>query len=128
MTHNDETLVKLLREGWRGDTATDLMREAAGRISALLNGVTVADAEALVDLLHGLNEQGADPSVAFLDAQGRTGVAYGIDGGDEMYTAYFSDPGDDRWREEGGVQELERDIAELRGPIQVLHEPSEGES
>lgn len=86
---------------------------------------TIADAEALIELLHELNEQGVAPSVAFLDAQGRTGVAYGIDGGDEMYTAYYSDPGDDRWREEGGIQEFERDIAELRGPITVLHEPSD---
>lgn len=30
--HKPETLLKLLRQGWRGDTATDLMREAADRI------------------------------------------------------------------------------------------------
>lgn len=35
MTHDDKGLVKLLREGWRGDTATDLMREAADRISEM---------------------------------------------------------------------------------------------
>ncbi|MDR6867511.1 hypothetical protein J2Y69_002115 [Microbacterium resistens] len=34
-THVDETLVRLLRQGWRGETATDLMREAAARIEAL---------------------------------------------------------------------------------------------
>lgn len=35
MTHDDENLVKLLRQGWRGDTADDLMREAADRIESL---------------------------------------------------------------------------------------------
>lgn len=30
--HDDKTLVKMLRQGWRGDTASDLMREAADRI------------------------------------------------------------------------------------------------
>ncbi len=35
MTHDDASLTKLLREGWRGDTAADLMREAADRIAAL---------------------------------------------------------------------------------------------
>jgi len=44
MTHSDETLVKLLREGWRGDTATDLMREAADRIDRLHVGVEEATA------------------------------------------------------------------------------------
>lgn len=40
--HSDEILVKLLREGWRGDTATDLMREAADRIERLHAGVDAA--------------------------------------------------------------------------------------
>lgn len=44
MTHNDERLVKLLREGWRGETATDLMREAAARIETLHTGVDAATA------------------------------------------------------------------------------------
>lgn len=35
MTHDDETLVKLLREGWRGETESDLMAEAADRIKTL---------------------------------------------------------------------------------------------
>ncbi|AXA95442.1 hypothetical protein [Microbacterium sp. PM5] len=35
MTHDDATLTKLLRQGWRGGTATDLMREAADRIERL---------------------------------------------------------------------------------------------
>lgn len=35
MTHDDASLIKMLKEGWRGDTATDLMREAADRIQAL---------------------------------------------------------------------------------------------
>lgn len=35
MAHSDESLVKLLREGWRGDTAANLMREAADRIEVL---------------------------------------------------------------------------------------------
>lgn len=35
MTHDDASLTKMLKEGWRGDTATDLMREAADRIQAL---------------------------------------------------------------------------------------------
>lgn len=34
-THPTDTLMKLLRQGWRGDTATDLMREAADRIEQL---------------------------------------------------------------------------------------------
>lgn len=42
MTHDDETLTKLLREGWRGDTATELMREAADRIDRLHVGVEKA--------------------------------------------------------------------------------------
>lgn len=35
MTHSNETLTRMLREGWRGDTASDLMTEAADRIRAL---------------------------------------------------------------------------------------------
>lgn len=35
MTHDDARLIKLLREGWRGDTASDLMAEAADRIESL---------------------------------------------------------------------------------------------
>ena len=34
--HGDASLIKLLREGWRGDTASDLMTEAADRIDALV--------------------------------------------------------------------------------------------
>lgn len=33
--HKPETLLELLRQGWRGDTATELMREAADRIELL---------------------------------------------------------------------------------------------
>ncbi len=47
MTHDDASLTKLLREGWRGDTAADLMREAADRIEALHAGVD--DATAYLD-------------------------------------------------------------------------------
>lgn len=95
---------------------------------------TVADAEALIDLLHALNEQGIWPSVAFIDAGGVTGVAYGIDEGDEMGTAFFSDPGEDRSRanspgdDESYITPFERPISALRGPIVVLHQSSEGES
>lgn len=35
MKHHDATLTRLLRQGWRGDTATDLMAEAADRIDQL---------------------------------------------------------------------------------------------
>ena len=36
MTHDDASPIKLLREGWRGDTASDLMAEAANAIEALV--------------------------------------------------------------------------------------------
>lgn len=36
MTPSDASLTKLLRKGWRGDTASDLMAEAADRIEALV--------------------------------------------------------------------------------------------
>lgn len=35
MTHSDNSLILLLRQGWRGDTGEALMREAADRIEAL---------------------------------------------------------------------------------------------
>ena len=50
MTHSDETLVSLLRSGWRGATATDLMREAADRIEQLHSGVDEFDAVSEPDL------------------------------------------------------------------------------
>lgn len=36
MTHDNASLIKLLREEWRGDTASDLMADAADRIDALV--------------------------------------------------------------------------------------------
>ena len=45
MTHDDATLTKLLRQGWRGDTASDLMREAADRIDQLTASAATAVAE-----------------------------------------------------------------------------------
>lgn len=90
---------------------------------------TVADAEALVDLLHDLNERGVAPSVAFIDVQGITGVAYGIDEGDDMGIAFLSDPGEDRMQHDLHSEDdasyiglFERDVHELHGPITVLHE------
>lgn len=90
---------------------------------------TVADAEALIDLLHDLNERGVVPSVAFIDVQGITGVAYGIDQGDEMGIAFLSDPGEDRVQYDLHSEDdasyiglFERDVHELHGPITVLHE------
>jgi hypothetical protein len=88
---------------------------------------TVRDPEALVTLLHDLNERGVWPSVAFMDAGGVTGVAYGIDRGDEMDTACFIEPGEDRTHENSTGDDLsyidpfERNLDQLRGPIVVLY-------
>ena len=39
-TERDQaSFLKLLRQGWRGDTATDLMRDAANRIETLTGDV-----------------------------------------------------------------------------------------
>jgi hypothetical protein len=95
---------------------------------------TVANADALEQLLHDLNEAGITPSVAFLDAQGIAGVAYGIDEGDTMGTAYLSDQGDDRYvsvegepSAESYISDFERPLDDLRGPIVVLHQPTDPE-
>lgn len=50
-----QNLVKLLRQGWRGETATDLMREAADTIEA-------------VSLANETNAREADEAVAALEA------------------------------------------------------------
>ena len=41
--HSDKALTKLLREGWRGDVASDLMREAADRIDVLRRRAAVVE-------------------------------------------------------------------------------------
>ena len=89
---------------------------------------TLPNAEAVIELLHKLNERGIWPSVAFIDANGVTGVAYGIDEGDSMGTAFLSDPGDDRRRQDehgepdaSYITKFESPISGLVGPIDVLH-------
>lgn len=52
MTPSDASLTKLLRKGWRGDTASDLMAEAADRIEAL-----VKERDALVEQLKTADRQ-----------------------------------------------------------------------
>lgn len=91
---------------------------------------TVKSAEALVKLMYKLNDAGEFPTIAFADAQGIVGVAYGIDQGDTMGVAYLTDPGEDRGRggphdepgDESYIGYFEGDILlDLQGPIRVLY-------
>lgn len=85
---------------------------------------TVKNGEALVNLLHDMNDAGEVPEVAFVDGRGMAGVAYGVELGDEMGTAYLSNPIDDRSVERDGsesyVSDFEGDLLDLHGPIVVL--------
>ena len=91
---------------------------------------TLDTPDQLIDLLEDLNERGIYPTIAFVDAQGITGVAYGIDEGDTTGHAFLTDPGEDRGRsgphdeddDQSYIGYFEQDPeAELTGPIDVLY-------
>lgn len=87
----------------------------------------VTDKEALVDLLHDLNERGIVPVAGVLPhgIYGEPILVYGTDEGDEMGIAWFADPGDDaKWCEPSDEHRVypERRFDQLpEGPYTVLH-------
>jgi hypothetical protein len=94
--------------------------------------VTFESVDALTALLDQMNAAGLpEASVAFVDAQGVTGVAYLIEvGGDDVQAVFLQDPGPSRGRggphddpgDESYIGYFEQDPdAELTAPIMAIY-------